>query len=92
MQLIRVDRTPTQGSSIRGTIKLIAEAHSVDFSVDVLVKIEIPRYFYQPDMYQAFARKIKHEKEKLPDLLTNRKARKNTVAGIIAPNSVTPFL
>ncbi len=92
MQLIRVNRTQTQGSSIRGAIQLIGEPHSVDFSEDDLAKMELPQGFYQPDMYQDFARKIKHEKKKLLDLWTNQKARENTIAGIIASNSVTPFL
>ena len=45
MQLIRVNRTPTQGSSIRGTIQLIGEPHSVDLSEDDLVKMENAEFF-----------------------------------------------
>jgi SAM-dependent methyltransferase len=92
MELIRVDRVPTKGGSIRGTVQLKGGIRHIEFSVDDLVNMEIERGFYKPDMYKEFTRNIDREKKKLLELLKELKAQGKTIAGYGASHSVTTFL
>jgi len=92
MELIRVDRTPTKGGSIRGTVQLAGGARAVESSVQELMDMETNLGVYSVDWYKTFAAKIDAEKEKLVALLKDLKARGKTVAGFGASHSVTTFL
>ena len=48
MELIRVDRVPTKGGSIRGTVQLKGGIRHVELSVDNLVNMEIEGDFISP--------------------------------------------
>jgi len=92
MELIRVDRVPTKGGSIRGTVQLAGGPRPMESSVHDLVNMETKEGFYQPAMYQQFAQRINREKEKLLELLKPLKAQGKLIAGYGASHSVTTFL
>ena len=92
MELIRVDRTPMKGGSIRGTVQLVGGVRPIEPSVENLINMEIKEGFCQPERYEELADTIDCEKEKLLELLKKLKAEGKVVAGYGASHSVTTFL
>ncbi len=92
MELICVDRTPTKGGSIRGTVQVAGGSRKVEACVLEFIETEIREGFYRPAMYKEFAGNINCQKEKLLGLLRRLKAESKTIAGYGASHSVTTFL
>ncbi len=92
MELVRVDRVPTKGGSIRGTVQLKGGLRKVESSVGDLIHMEIAEGFYKPARYQLLSRTLEREKEKLQKLLKEWKVKGKKIAGYGASLSVTTFI
>jgi len=92
MQLIDVQRVPTKGGSIRGTVQLTDGSRTASRSVTDLMALETKLGLERPEIFKAFSAQLDAVKHDLQDLLHNLKARGKTVAGYGASVGVTTLL
>lgn len=92
MSLIYIDRVPTKGGSIRGTVQWAAGRRKVDSSVKEAIQLEENLGVDRIDAYRTFVGKIDTQKAKLTKLLNDLKKQGKTIAGYGASHSVTTFI
>lgn len=90
MDLIRVERVPTHGGSIRGVAQLAGAGRARDRSVDELIALERSRALDKPETFAEFGRRIGRVGERLRDTLKELKGA--TIAGFGAPAKATTLM
>jgi len=81
MVMIAVDRVPTKGGSIRGTVQLAGGRRPISPSVAELLVLETRLGVQRPESFQAFAATIDRVKHQLLGLLRQAAVQGKTVAG-----------
>jgi SAM-dependent methyltransferase len=92
MQLIDIQRVPTKGGSIRGTVQLASGRRAVSPSVDDLIEAETKAGLYRPEQFKVFWAKLDAVKKELQRLLRDLKGQGKTIAGYGASVGVTTLL
>lgn len=80
MELIKTERVPTKGGSIRGTVQLVGGSHKVSPSVNGLIALEEKSGIFHHEAFTSLADKLDSIKKPLHSLLENFKARNKTIA------------
>ena len=92
LELIDIERLPTKGGSLRGTVQLAGGPRRVSPSVARLMALETNLSLDRAETFRAFAAKIDNVKNQLFSLLRNFKARGKTIAGYGASVGVTTLI
>lgn len=92
MQLIDVQRVPTKGGSIRGTVQLAGGPRPVAPSVAKLIALEAAVGLDRPETYATFAARLEGVKIDLHRLIRNLKSQGKRTAGYGASVGVTTLL
>ena len=92
LQLIDVERVPTKGGSLRGTVQLAGGPRPVSSAVDLLLEREKEVGLDQPEIFQRFGARLDAIKTELLKLLSDLKAEGKEIAGYGASVGVTTLL
>jgi len=92
MQLIDVERIPTKGGSIRGTVQRNDGPRQVAPVVGELIALEARLKFGEAQTFLDFGGRIQALKRQLLDLLASLRAQGKTIAGYGASATVTTLL
>jgi SAM-dependent methyltransferase len=92
LRLVDVERIPTKGGSIRGTVRHVGSTHVVRPAVAVLTSLELELGLDKVDTYRAYADRIAVAKNELLTLLGRLRAEGKTIAGYGASPTVTTLL
>lgn len=92
MELIRADRTPSKGGSIRGTVQLRGGPRPAEPSVGELLALEERAGAGRVETYKAMAARIDKRKAEVLALVSKLKGEGKRLAGYGAAPSVTTFM
>ena len=92
MQLVKVDRVPTKGGSIRGTVQLEKGKRAVTPSVETLKTMEADAKLNRLEAYAALDKRLQTHKSKLRKLLAELKAEGKTIAAFGAAVGLTTMI
>lgn len=92
MQLIDVQRVPTKGGSIRGSVQLVGGSRTVSPSVADLIEAETRAGLYRPEEFYAFGARLDAVKTELQRFLRDLEGQGKTIAGYGASVGVTTLL
>jgi SAM-dependent methyltransferase len=92
MQLIDVERVPTKGGSLRGTVQLAGGPRPVSPAVAELIALEESRGLDRPEIFKEFATRLDGVKSRLLALLGGLKAQGKVIAGFGASVGVTTLI
>ena len=92
MQLIDVQRVPTKGGSIRGTVQLAGGPRTASASVAGLITLEEQNGLDRPEVFRTYSERLDAVKKDLLRLLGDLKAQGKSVAGYGASVGVTTLL
>jgi SAM-dependent methyltransferase len=92
LELIGVERIPTKGGSLRGTVQLAGGPRPTSPAVAQLIEWEMILRLHEPESFAAFARRIDRAKEEFVSLLDRLRARGKRIAGYGASPTVTTLL
>lgn len=81
LQLVRAERIPTKGGSIRIWVQHAGGPIPRDPAVQELVDLEIRSGLYDLDKHRAFSERVSQNKGKLHDLILAEQAKGSKVAG-----------
>lgn len=91
-ELIDVQRIPTKGGSLRGTVQLAGGPRPVSPDVRRLIEWEGLMRLHSPETFRAFSRRIDAAKEQFISLLDRARATGKIVAGYGASPTVTTLI
>jgi SAM-dependent methyltransferase len=92
LRLVEIERVPTKGGSIRGTVQLLSGSRKVSPSVSGLITLETELGFNSLTPFKAFVSRVDNVKNRLSEMVENIKADGQTVAGYGASVGVTTLL
>ena len=92
MQLIDVQRIPSKGGSLHGTVQLAGGPRPVSPSVAELIALEASLGLDRPAPFKALATQLDSIKTRLLSLLNGLKAEGKTIAGYGASATVTTLI
>lgn len=92
MQLIDVERVPTKGGSLRGTVQLAGGPRPVSKSVDSLLALETSVGLDRPDIFAGLDARLQDTKRQLTARLRELKDQGKLLAGYGASVGVTTLL
>ena len=81
MELIRAERVPSKGGSIRCTVQLAGGPHEVSPTVEECIRLEEQLGLYETDFYKSCAGHIHSVRQDLNELLNDLKAQGKSFAG-----------
>ncbi|MBC8232336.1 methyltransferase domain-containing protein [bacterium] len=92
MQFIDVQRIPTKGGSLHGTVQLSGGSRPVSPSVGELIALESSLGLDCPEPFKTLATKLDRLKAQLLNLLSDLKSQGKTIAGYGASATVTTLI
>jgi SAM-dependent methyltransferase len=92
LQLIDVQRIPTKGGSLRGTVQRCGGPRPVAPEVRRLIEWEDLVRLHSPETFRAFSRRIDAAKEQVVSLLDRVRAAGKIIAGYGASPTVTTLM
>ncbi len=92
MQIFRVEVVPSHGGSLRVFVKKAESLRQVDSSVASMLQQEKGLGIHDFKTYEAFAKRVYANKEKLVKMITELKAQGKSIAGYGAPAKATTLL
>jgi SAM-dependent methyltransferase len=92
LELIEVERIPTKGGSLRGTVQRTGGRRSVGSDVTRMIEWEEIVGLHRLETFQAFARRIEMARQEFVSLLDRLRERGKRIAGYGASPTVTTLL
>lgn len=92
LELVNVQRIPTKGGSLRGTVQLAGGPRSVSPEVGRLLELEELTRLHHPDTFRALAKRIDLAKEQFTAMLDRCRAAGKVIAGYGASPTVTTLI
>lgn len=92
LELIQIDRIPTKGGSIRGTVQRQGGPRPVSPLIANLLGMEDAIGLHTPGIWARYRRQIDENKNQVNEVLNSLKSRGKTIAGYGASPTVTTLL
>ena len=92
LQLVEMQRIPTKGGSLRGTVQPAGGPRAVSPAIAQMIEWEGILKLHDPETYREYTRRIESAKEQFVAVLDRLKAEGKTIAGYGASPTVTTLL